>query len=431
MYRDRRIAIIALLGFSSGLPLALTFSTLTFWLVESGVTKSAIGLFAAVSSPYSLKFLWAPLMDHMRLSVITRALGRRRGWIVFTQAGLIGALLWLGTTDPSVNAWATALAAVTVAFWSASQDIVIDAYRVEILEEHQYAAGAAAVVLGYRIGMLVSGAGALFLATQLTWFQVYAVMACLVLVGTLAALVGGEPEVAPSSVATDPSAGLAMESGTTVGARLYVAVVEPFSDFMLRRGWAAVLLFVVLFKLGDALAGVMTNPFLIEMGFSKTEIATVVKTYGLFATIVGAMAGGALMNSVGLLRSLWICGLLQMFSNLLFAVQAGVGHNTLMLALTIGTENLASGMGTAAFIAFLSSLCNTEYTATQYALLSSLTAVARTLLSTPGGWLADHTSWVAFFVGTTAAAVPGLLLLAWLASTGAIPPIGQPQTESA
>ncbi len=423
VYRDRRIVWIGLLGFSSGIPLALTFSTLTFWLFESGISKSAIGLFASVATPYTLKFLWAPLIDRLRLPLLCPALGRRRGWLLFTQVALMLSLLGLGATHPESNAWMTALFAVLTAFWSASQDIVVDAYRVEILDTEQYAAGSAAYVLGYRVAMLVSGAGALFMATVLGWFEVYAVMAALVLVGVFTTLASAEPAGVEDAEGAQVDAEIReylaarpqlQGRRAAAAAWIYAAVVCPFADFMQRPGWLAILAFVMLYKFGDALAGVMTNPFLLELDFTKTEIATVVKTYGFFATIAGSLLGGAMMKALGMVRSLWICGLFQMFSNLMFAVQAGAGHSNAMLVATIGIENLASGMGTTAFVAYLSSLCSVSYTATQYALLSSVMSAARTWLSSSGGWLAENMSWVAFFILTTGAAVPGLLLLAWI-----------------
>ncbi|MFP6626823.1 MAG: AmpG family muropeptide MFS transporter [Deltaproteobacteria bacterium] len=436
VYRDPRIVSILFLGFSSGLPLALTFSTLTFWLKESGLTNTTIGLFASVSTPYALKFLWAPLVDRLNLPLLSRLLGRRRGWAVATQVALMAALVGLGSTDPATQAGTTALLAFIVAFCSASQDIVVDAYRVEILEERQYAAGAAAIVFGYRVGMLVSGAGALLLATYVGWFEVYVAMAALVSVGLITILLSPEPqekftqesiereERATEYLRTRPHlSGMVAD----VTAWLYVAVACPFADFMARRGWLAVLLFVMFYKFGDALAGVMTNPFLLELGFTKAEVAAVVKTYGLGATLVGAVLGGSLMKSVGMMRCLWICGFLQMSSNLMFAVQAWAGHDLMVLAVTIGLENLAGGMGTAAFVAYLSSLCNVAYTATQYALLSSLMSAARTWLSASGGWLADHMSWPEFFVLTTVAALPGLMLLALIGRRhmGGLPQVGQ------
>jgi PAT family beta-lactamase induction signal transducer AmpG len=427
VYADRRVLAILFLGFSSGLPLALTFSTLSFWLKEEGLTNTAIGLFASVSTPYALKFLWAPLIDRAPLPVFSRVFGRRRGWLIATQIALMGAIFALGATAPSVDPWTTALAAVIVAFFSASQDIVIDAYRVDVLEKDKQAAGAAAVVFGYRIGMLASGAGALFLASQVGWFQVYAVMAALMVVGIVAALLAPEPQRHQSEESLEREERVRKTiaermqiggRGAVLAAWMYGAVVAPFADFMKRRGWVAILLFVMFYKLGDALAGVMTNPFLLEIGFTKAEIATIVKSYGLIATLVGAAAGGSLMSSVGLVRCLWICGVLQMLSNLTFAGQALAGHNLAMLTLTIGLENLAAGMGTAAFVGYLGSLCNVAYTATQYALLTSFMSAARTWLSSSAGYLADKMSWPEFFVLTTLAAVPGLALLAWISRDG-------------
>lgn len=431
VYSERRVLSVLFLGFSSGLPLALTFATLTFWLKEEGLTNTSIGLFASVGTPYSLKFLWAPLMDRTNVPFLGARLGRRRGWLAATQLLLVGAILGLGATEPGVNAQMTALLAVIVAVCSASQDIVIDAYRVDILDDEQQAAGAAAYVFGYRIGMLTSGAGALFLATHLGWFEVYAVMASLLLVGLVTVLLGDEPRL----VETAESLALERQAEEYLAARpnlrggvgralgwIYGSVVCPFAEFLARYGrmTVAILVFVVLYKFGDTLAGVMTSPFLLETGFTKTEIATVSKSYGLIASLAGFAVGGSLMSRVGLVRSLWICGILQLLTNFVFAIQAMVGHDLVMLSVTIGFENLAGGMGTAAFIAYLSSLCNASYTATQYALLSSLFAVPRTLLSASAGWLADQMSWIEFFSLTAAAAVPGLLLLAVLSRHTAV-----------
>jgi PAT family beta-lactamase induction signal transducer AmpG len=412
VYRDRRIAVVLCLGFSSGLPLALTFSTLSFWLKEEGLTNTTIGLFASAATPYSLKFLWAPLVDQVPIPFLSERLGRRRSWILVSQLALMASLVALGSTQPGVDAWTTALVAVVVSFLAATQDIVIDAYRVDVLEDRTQAAGAAAAVFGYRVGMLASGAGALVLATYADWFTVYAVMAALLGVGVLAVLLAPEPLRTPEATA-----------GSSMKAWLERAVVRPFAEFMSRPRWVLVLLFVMLYKFGDALAGVMTNPFLLELGFTKAEIATVVKSYGLIATLVGAAAGGSLTGAVGMVRCLWICGLLQMVSNLAFAGQAMIGYSVPALTVTIGLENLAAGMGTAAFVGYLGSLCNLSYTATQYALLTSLTSVARTWLASSGGWLSDQMSWPAFFVLTTLAAVPGLLVLGWLSRPPRVPAV--------
>lgn len=430
VYGERRVLSVLFLGFSSGLPLALTFATLTFWLKEEGLTNTSIGLFASVGTPYSLKFLWSPLMDRTNFPLLGRLLGRRRGWLAATQLALIGAILGLGATEPGVSAQTTALLAVIVAVCSASQDIVVDAFRVDVLDDDQQAAGAAAYVFGYRIGMLTSGAGALFLATYLGWFEVYAIMSSLMLVGLATVLLASEPRL----VVTGESAALEHRAADYLARRphltgrmsevlawLYGSIVCPFAEFLSRYGrmTAAILAFVVLYKFGDTLAGVMTSPFLLETGFTKAEIATVSKSYGLVASLAGFAVGGSLMSRVGLVRSLWICGILQLLTNFVFALQAMVGHDLIMLSVTIGFENLAGGMGTAAFIAYLSSLCNASYTATQYALLSSLFAVPRTLLSTSAGWLADQMNWIEFFSLTAGAAIPGLLLLAVLARYGA------------
>ncbi len=430
-YREPRIVAMLFLGFASGLPLALTFSTLTIWLAELGISKSTVGLFASLGTPYALKFLWAPLIDQLPLLGLTRRFGRRRGWILLTQFALIASILALGSWDPAIDIWLTALLAFTVAFCSASQDIVIDAYRVEILDREQYAAGAGAQVFGYRIAMLVSGAGALYVAEFGNWFIAYAVMSGLMLIGVITVLVSREPEDSGESErdARLAEANAYLETRPELGGRkgiaiawLYVAVVCPFADFLKRSGPMAIVVlgFVVCFKLGDSLAGIMTNPFLIELGFSKIDIANVSKLYGFAATIIGLALGHWLYERVGMVRSLWICGFLQMGSNLMFAVQAEVGADINVLALTIGIENLAGGMGTTVFVAYLSSLCNITYTATQYALLSSLFAVPRTLISSGSGFIAEMMSWTDFFIGTFFAAIPGLILLWLMARPGAV-----------
>ena len=414
VYTDRRVIAILFLGFSSGMPLLLTFSTLSIWLAEEGISKTTIGLFALVGMPYSLKFIWAPLIDRLRLPLLTRWLGRRRGWAILTQVALMIGITGLGGNDPANGAWAMAAWALFVTFASASQDVVIDAYRLEILEERQFGAIAAMIVAGYRLGMLASVAGALYLAEAVSWFWVYVAMAGLMAVGMLAILLNPEPGRGETDSA-------AADGRTHPIKWLRDAVVEPFAEFLHRGGWLPILLFVVFYKFGDSLAGIMANPFYVEIGFSKAEIASVSKIFGLGATLVGGFLGGMLVMRRGIMQSLLWCGLLQMLSNLMFAVQAMVGHDISMLAVTIAVENVAGGMGTAAFVAYLSSLCNIAYTATQYALLSSLMALARTALSAPGGAVAESTSWVSFFLITTIAALPGLALLWWLIRRGIVP----------
>ncbi len=426
VYRDPRVIFLVFLGFSSGLPFGVLADPLVAWLAESGRTKTEIGLFALVSTPYALKFLWAPVMDRVPLPLLTRALGRRRGWAILTQLTLLGVIIGMGLTDPARDLRWTALFAVIVAFVSASQDIVLDAYRIEILEERQLAAGSATFVFGWRLGQVGGAAAGLIFADVFPWPAVFAGMAMMVLVGAVAILINPEPDtpVTGESIELERHATefLARKQHlpprlAAVGAWLYGAVVCPFAEFMTRRGWIAILLFIMLYKFGDAVLAVMKVPFFLEMGFSKTEIAEVAKIFGFSAIIAGGLLGGALLSRTGIMWGLVICGVLMAVSNLIFVVQAWVGHDLWMLAATVGVENVTTGMGTVAFVAYLSSLCNVAYTATQYALLTSFMAFSRTVMSSGAGWLADHMDWVSFFVVTTVAAVPGLVLLLWMIRT--------------
>lgn len=400
LYLKRRILVILLLGFSSGLPLLLSFSTLSAWMRESGVDLTTIGLFSLVGAPYTVKFLWAPVIDAVRLPVLGRLLGRRRSWMILTQIALMISITLLGATDPIANPALMAAMALAVTFWSASQDIVVDAYRIESLSEEEQGAGAAAYTFGYRIGVLAAGAGALFLADAIGWFTAYLGMAGLMLIGLVTALASPEPGMAPADTERRSAVEWARH-----------AVVAPFSDFLLRRGAILILVFILLYKLGDAFLGTLTNPFYIDLGFTKTEIAQVTKVFGLVALLAGLFAGGALVKRLGLLKALLICGVLQALSNLIFVAQALAGHDVWMLTVTIGVENFTGGMGTAAFVAYLSSLTNVAFTATQFALLSSFMAFGRTVLSSGGGWLTDQIGWIGFFLASTAIALPGLILL--------------------
>ncbi len=436
VYLDRRIIAILFLGFSEGLPLALTGATLSVWLREGGISKTAIGLFALVTMPYALKFLWAPLIDRLRLPVVTAMFGRRRGWALVTQAALVLALIGLGSTAPMQDLWWTAFLAVVVAFCSASQDIVIDAYRVETLSEEQQGAGAATLVLGYRFGMLASGAGALYLAEFFGWHVAYYAMAALVSVGMLTILLNREPKAVVSADSLQREqrvAGWLAARPHLNGRRaellawLYGAVVAPFAQFMTRRAWLAILLFIACYKLGDVLAGVMAAPFYVDLGFEKTEIANVTKVFGLWATIVGGLVGGVVVSRFGVLRGLLVGGLMQMLSNLGFVMLAMVGHDVSALAVAVAVENVCGGIATAAFVAYLSSLCDAAYTATQYALLSSFYKLGGDLFGSFSGVLADSMDWVSFFLLSMAGALPGLLILLWLMGRREEPrPVAEP-----
>jgi PAT family beta-lactamase induction signal transducer AmpG len=400
---DRKILIVLMQGFSSGLPLALSGATLGIWLAESGVSLAAIGFAATIGLSYTFKFLWAPVVDRMPLPCLTRRLGQRRGWALLVQALLALAIFALGQTNPRDDLALTVMAAVLVAFLSATQDIVVDAIRIEILKPEQQGLGAAATQWGYRGGMLASGAGALYAASYGGWAVAFAIMAALMGVGMIAVLMMDEPahpnDAAPAAGAND---------------WIETAVIDPFKDMLRREGWLLILLVVVLYKFGDALAGVMTSPFYIQMGFSKIEIANISKVFGVAATLAGVAAGGALVLRAGLYRGLMVAGVLQMLSNLMYVAQARAGHDAAMLTATIGIENFTGGMGSAAFVAYLSMLCNARFTATQYALLSALAAVPQRILSASGGVLATELGWVTFFIVSTIAALPGLLLLAYL-----------------
>ena len=322
------------------------------------------------------------------------------------QIGLMTSIAALGFSQPEQTPLLTAICAFSVAFFSASQDIVIDAYRIEILDSDEQGAGAAMTQAGYRLGAIVAGAGALFLAEQIDWSFVYAIMAALVVVGMLAAIYAPDPDKRRPDL---------KKSQDVVGFRSMV--VDPFIEFFQRNSPLTaiiILAFILLYKFGDAYAGVMAYPFYYQTGFTKSEVATVSKIFGVIATVVGVFAGGLIVKRYGIMRSLLGCGILQMLSNLMYAAQALVGHDVQFLYLTIGIENISGGMGSSAFVAYLSVLCNTTYTGTQFALFTSFMAFGRTLLSASSGWVVEQTGWFDFFVISTFVALPGLLLLIWM-----------------
>lgn len=404
LYFTRPLLTILLLGFFSGLPLALTGATLSAWLFDAKVDMTSIGIFAAVATPYTLKYLWSPVMDSTLAPLIGKRLGRRRGWLLLTQLLLLASLLLIATVNPGTAPFYTACAAVLVAFASASQDIVIDAYRVESLTPEAQGKGAAMIQLGYRLGMLVSGAGALALAQRQGWEQTYYIMAALFIPAILLTLCVKEPESDPLPA-----------TRRTAAQWLKDAVIDPFADFMTRDSWLLILAFIVIYRLADAFIGIMTNPFYLAIGFTKDDIAKIVKLYGILATLLGTFAGGMLVTRYGMIRMLFVSGALHAITNLLYVLQAQVGADTTILAFGVSMENFTGGISAAAFVAFLSRLCNRHYTATQYALLSSLAALGRTWLSTPAGWVAKQLGWETFFALSALLAVPGLIVL-WVLS---------------
>lgn len=393
VFESPKMAALIFLGFASGLPLLLTSQTLQAWMTTEKVDLGAIGLFSLVATPYAFKFLWSPLLDRY----VPPRFGRRRGWLLITQLGLVLAIAAMGFQSPKLSLNLLAVTALLIAFFSATQDIAADAYRTDILDPPEMGAGVAVFVLGYRIALLTTGSLALILADRMPWPQVYWLMAVLMVIGIVAAWLAPDPKQTFQPPET-----------------LFAAIVEPFQDFFRRQGLlsgAMILVFIVLYKLGDALANNMSTPFLLQTGFSQTDIGAIKGGMGLVATIVGTLTGGAFLSRLGINRSLWLFGGFQAISNLAYLVLAHLGQNYPWMILTINIENFCAGLGTAAFLAFFMSLCNRQFSATQYALLSSLYAFSQNILIAPAGLLAKLTGWPLFFVISFLAALPGLALL--------------------
>jgi PAT family beta-lactamase induction signal transducer AmpG len=377
------------MGFSSGLPLLLIGSTLKLYLSEKGISLTTVALFALAGLPYTLKFLWSPAMDRFALT----RLGRRRSWLLVSQIGVAAGIFALALVNPTDVLTVAALALV-IAFFSASQDIVVDAYRREVLKDEELGFASALYVFGYRMGMLVAGAGALILADQIAWREVYFTMSALMLVGIGTTLLSAEPKLK-----------------TGLPKTLKESVLGPLKDFFKREGVFTILAFVLLYKVGESMASDMYGIFFRELGFSKTEIGTVSKVFALWAMIAGGFVGGALIIRLKIYRSLWLFGILQGISLLLFSILALVGANLTLLAVAIIVENFTSGMATSAYVAFMASQTNRRFSATQYALLSSLIGVTRMVFGASTGYIAQHTGWPSFFIICTLFAIPGLLLL--------------------
>jgi len=423
VYLKPRVLIVMLLGFSGGLPFSLTGMALQAWMTESGVDIRTIGLFAAIGIPYLIKFLWAPLTDALDVPILSPLLGRRRGWLMLTQLWLMAAILLLAFCNPALSPLPVAIAALMVATASATQDILIDAFRVESLPEEEQAAGMASYVAAYRVGALVSGAGTLFLVSgfeglglgRLTaWAAGFIAMAVLVLIGMAATLLAVEPaqSVAPEA----EHAAHARENAVT---RVGTTAVGAFLDFFGRDAAIAVLAFVTLFKLADALALALTTPFVLDLGFSRNELAGIVKGVGFIATLAGGFVGGYVARALPLAPSLWLGGILQSVTILAFAWQAVVGMDAVTLTFTITVQYFTDAIGTVIFVAYLSALCgNPLHTATQYALLTALTAAGRTVFSLGTGYTAHATGWVWYFLICASAAIPGFILLAYLQRRG-------------
>lgn len=390
IYLRRNVVIVFLFGIASGLPLPLVAGTLLGWMTDVGVDIKTVGLFSSVMLPYTLKFLWAPFFDRFTLPF----LNRRTGWLVVVQGLLILSIFALGQIDPKTQIELLAIGAILVSFFGASQDILIDAYRAEILAKDELGPGAAAAATSGRLAYLFSGGLAFILADQMAWSEVYALMSVVMAIGLVTSF------FAPAPV-------YERKSPTTIRE----AVVDPLVGFLAKPKALLILLFIVLFKVGDVVAGQMFTPFLIKIGYGKTEIGTLNKILGTTFTIVGSVVSGFAVTRLGIWRSLIVFGALQPLSNLIFVVLASVPISYPLLALSVGVENITTGLGSTAFIAFLMALCDKRFSATQYALLSSMTQVARPIIGSSSGYLAEYLGWPGFFLSTVILGLPGYLLI--------------------
>lgn len=407
---DKRILSIFLFGFSSGLPFFLTLNTLQFWLTESGINNTIIGLFVVLTIPYTLKFLWGPMVDRVRLPILSKILGQRRSWALLSQGMLIFMLLGLGRTHPEEHIFETALWTFGVAFCSAIQDLVLEAYRIEIIDEDQKGSASCSTVLGYRMGMMASGVGALYLAHVFSWQTAYEIMAAFIGIGLLTTLLSPSPNTLIFS--STPHLALKDKAPhSRFFEWIQLTYGPPLMELLRSYDWRIVIAFIFFYKVGDTTLNVMNAPFLIELGYSKIEIAYVAKFFGISAMIVGGFMGGLFLNHFGILSSLMLCAILHILSSLMLVIQALVGYNLDVLMITNGVESLTCGFGAVAFIAYLSSLCSAPHTATHFALLSSFGSMARILLSIGAGALADILSWPLFFTFTAIACLPCLFLL--------------------
>ncbi len=389
---NRRMLICIFTGFASGLPLYFLINLLPAWLRTEGVDLKAIGLFALIQLPYTWKFIWSPLMDRFSLP-----LGRRRGWMLATQVGLIASLAGFAAFQPQQDIWSIAVLAVAVAFFSASQDIVLDAYRREILPDAELGLGNSIHINAYRLASLIPGSLSLILADHLPWPTVFWITALFMLPGLLMTLTVNEPMLQGAAPRT-----------------LREAVVEPFREFIDRAGWQHALLilgFIFLYKLGDSMATALATPFYLDTGFTKSEIGLIAKHAGLWPAVIGGLLGGIWMLKLGINRALWLFGVVQLVTILGFVILDQVGPDKLTLALVISAEALGVGLGSAAFIAFIARATHPLYTATQLALFTSLSAVPRTVINAGTGYLVEALGWTPFFLLCTVLAIPGMLLL--------------------
>jgi PAT family beta-lactamase induction signal transducer AmpG len=422
VYRHPRVIAMLFLGFSAGLPLLLVFGTLSAWLRESGIDRSTIGHVSWVATLYALKFAWAPLVDRFPVPLLGRTLGQRRSWMLLAQLGVVAGLLLMATNDPNQALGMLVAAALLVAFASATQDIAIDAWRIESVDDELQGAMAATYQMGYRIGMIMAGAGALYFAEYLSWSQSYSIMALCMGVGMITVLLVPEPlhkvdrdtwRQEERVIRFIENSAHLSDRGREIGAWFIGAVVCPFTEFFARNGKLAflILAFIGVFRLSDITMGVMANPFYIDMGYSKDEIASVTKVFGLVMTMVGAALGGVLVVRFGIMRMLLVAAIMVAGTNLIFAWLATQSADIALLALVVSADNLSGGLAGSVFIAYLSSLANRAYTATQYALFSSLMLLPAKFLGGFSGDIVDASDYVFFFTYAAMLGLPAILLV--------------------
>ena len=398
LYLNRKQLLIFFMGISSGVPLYLILSTLFIWLTRENIDISTIGLFALTQIPWTIKFLWAPFVDNYNIPILGKFLGQRKAWLLITQFFLIISIILLGFSEPTKNLEMTALFALFVAFFSANQDIIVDAYRIEILDDNSQGAGAAVTQFGYRIGGIFAGAGSLYLKSYFSWGFVFMIIGILIFLIMIFIIL--------IPIKNDKKKKIGSKN-----------LFLPFKEFIFRHTFLKVtliMIFIFSFKFGDVIAGVMANPFYVKIGFSNIEIANASKVFGVLMTIMGVFMGGYLVKKTGIINALIISGFFQVLSNLLYVLLNLVGPELSYLYLTVAGENFSGGLGSAAFVAYLSALCNKKYTGTQYALLSSIMGLARTVLSSPSGFLVESFGWANFFIFSTFFGMPAILVLFWM-----------------
>jgi len=425
VYLKPRVLAILFLGFSSGVPYGVLTGALSYWVSKIDLTPSEISLLVAAGFPYTIKFLWSPIIDQVKLPVLNKLFGQRRSWLLLSQILLAFSIVWLGFTSPTQDYSETYMVAFLIALFGATQDIVIDGFRIEVLEDDEQAAGAALYIYGYRIAGIIFSIGVIYIYNlyEIDWAYLFMIGSLLMAIGILATLLIKEPQ----HKATEEKLKIQLELDKIMREKnilegkfkeyfawIYMSVIAPFQEFLTRSGWYVFLLFALFYKLGDSMALSLQTKYFLSLGFDDLVIANSGKAVGFWALLAGLAVGGALMNKVGLWKALLICAVLQLVSNLSFSALYVIGTNAWFLAFTMGFENFSTGMGATVLVAYLSLLCNRSFTVTQFALLSAITQFTTRILSSPSGYIVEYTDWFWFFIVTAILAVPGVLLLFWI-----------------